>query len=77
MARRYSQEFKREAVRLYHESDKGFRTLGQELGVSAYSLRKWAQEAAESASPQAREESEELKRLRKENRVLREEREVF
>lgn len=33
--------------------------------------------SAGSASPQAREESEELKRLRKENRILREEREVL
>ncbi len=41
MARRYSEEFKREAVNLYRESGGGYHKLAEELGVSAYALRQW------------------------------------
>lgn len=77
MARKYSSEFKAEAVRLYQESDRSLRQLAGELGISAYALRQWVQVAKEVESPEARSESEEIKRLRRENRVLREEREIL
>ena len=34
MARRYSEEFKQEAVRLYRESGLGYRQIAEDLGVS-------------------------------------------
>jgi transposase len=78
MAKQYSDEFKAETVRHYHRAGKSFKALGRDLGVSGYSIRKWVLEASEhDASPGARQESEELKRLRRENRILREEREIL
>lgn len=78
LARKYSSEFKAEAVRLYQESDRSLRLLAGELGISAYALRQWVQASKEAEeSPEARSESEEIKRLRRENRVLREEREIL
>lgn len=76
MARRYSEEFKQEAVRLYKESGLGYRRIAADLGCSAYSLRQWVERDAGNGGTVA-SESEELKRLRRENRILREEREIL
>ena len=77
-ARRYSDEFKQEAVRLYRSAGKSYKELGRDLGVSGYSIRKWVLEQQRlEANPNAVLESEELKRLRRENRILREEREIL
>ena len=78
MPKRYGEEFKRETVQLYRTSGKSYKELGSELGVSGFSIRKWVLEADQrEANPQAIAESEELKRLRRENRILREEREIL
>ena len=77
MAKRYSSEYKQEVVRLYRESGKGFRKLAEELGVSAYSIRQWVRAAERQENPAAVEESAEIRRLKRENRVLREEREIL
>ena len=77
MARRYSEEFKQEAVRLYRSSGLGYRKVAEDLGVSAYALRQWVQKSAAGKGSVASSESEELKRLRREVRVLREEREIL
>jgi len=77
-AKRYGEEFKRETVRLYRTAGKSYKELGRELGVSGFSIRKWVIEADRlEANPQVLAESEELKRLRRENRILREEREIL
>ena len=77
MAKRYSSEYKQEVVRLYRESGKGFRKLAEELDVSAYSIRQWVRAAEAREDPAAVEESAEIRRLKRENRVLREEREIL
>jgi len=77
MARRYSEEFKQEAVRLYRSSGLGYRKVAEDLGVSAYALRMWVQQAGADKGSVASSESEELKRLRREVKVLREEREIL
>ena len=78
MVKRYGEEFKRETVQLYRTAGKSYKELARELGVSGYSIRKWVLEADRvEANPQALAESEELKRLRRENRILREEREIL
>ena len=77
-APRYSDEFKQETVRLYGTAGKSYKELGRELGVSGYSIRKWVLESQRrAANPNAVAESEELRRLRRENRILREEREIL
>src|SRR5690554_7077560 len=76
MARRYSEEFKQEAVGLYRSSGLGYRKVAEDLGVSAYALRQWVLQAG-GGKGSASSESEELKRLRREVKVLREEREIL
>src|SRR5690625_1968727 len=76
MARRYSEEFKQGAVRLYRESGLGYRQIAADLGISAYALRQRVQRAGEGGAVAASSESEELQRLRRENTLSREEREI-
>jgi len=76
----YSLEFRREAVRLLRSSDRSVPRLAAELGVSPQSLRNWSvqldvdQGKAEGLTTPEREE---LRRLRRENRILTEEREIL
>lgn len=76
----YSLEFRSEAVRLLRSSDRSVPQLARELGVSPQSLRNWSVQLdvdegkAEGLSSAEREE---LRRLRRENRVLAEEREIL
>ncbi len=76
----YSEEFRREAVRLMQSSGRSVPQLSRELGVSQQSLRNWAREiAAQDASGPGLsvDEREELRRLRRENQILVEEREIL
>ena len=76
----YSKEFKHEAVQLLRTSERSVPQLAKELGVSPQSLRNWASQRdvdegkAEGLSSAEREE---LRRLRRENKVLAEEREIL
>jgi transposase len=77
----YSEEFRREAVRLLRSSDRSIPQLAGELGVSPQSLRNWSKQAqldtGERADGLTTSEREELGRLKREVRVLREEREIL
>ena len=76
----YPPEFRREAVRLVLESGKSRKEIAQDLGVSTETLRKWVRQAEIDAGEReglTSAEREELSRLRRENRVLREEREIL
>jgi transposase len=76
----YSKEFKREAVQLLISGGRSVAQLARELGVSPQSLRNWASQRdvdegrAEGLSS---DEREELRRLRRESRVLAEERDIL
>lgn len=69
----YSQEFKREAVQLLRTSGRPVPQLAKELGVSQGSLRNWASQhdvddgKAEGLTSAERDE---LRRLRRENKIL-------
>lgn len=76
----YSKEFKEKAVQLVGESGKTITEVAKDLGVSSESLRNWVRkhEIEEGKREGLKEnEKEELKNLRKENRILREEREIL
>jgi len=76
----YTLEFRQEAVRLLRSSDRTAPQLAKELGCSAQSLRDWSRQLqvdegkAEGLSGAERDE---LRRLRRENKVLAEEREIL
>jgi len=76
----YHPEFRAQAVQLVKDSGKSVRQIALDLGVSYETLRKWVQQAAIDAGEReglTSEEREELKRLRRENWVLREERDIL
>ena len=78
--RSYPPEFREEAVRLVRESGKPMAAVARDLGVSIESLRQWIQRTeVEEGKREGLTEAErdELRRLRRENRVLREEREIL
>ncbi len=78
---RYPEEFKAEAVQLARSfPEKSIRQLAHELGISEQSLRNWVKQAEIDRGERVgltTEEREELRRLRRENRILREEREIL
>ncbi len=80
----YPPEFKTEAVRLYHQSGKNLQEIASDLGISTNSLREWARRTngenafkGKSRTSLSQDEREELRRLQRENRILREEREIL
>lgn len=75
--KRYSQEFKDSAVAVYEQGDVTYEQLARELGVSKASLTKWVAESRGGNDSLNNGDLEELKRLRKENKRLRMEREIL
>jgi transposase len=75
----YPPEFRGEAVALCRRSGRPLREIASDLGVATESLGSWVKQVGVDAGLRdglGSEEREELSRLRRENRVLREEREV-
>ena len=76
----YSLEFRQEAVRLLRSSGRSVPQLARELGCSPQSLRNWARQLdvdQGKAEGLTSDEREELRRLRRELRVVTEEREIL
>ena len=80
--RRFSQEFKQEAVKLVKEGGVGITEAARNLGVHDTSLRRWLKQfdidhGKGPSGALTTEEKDELRRLRQEVRTLRMEREVL
>jgi transposase len=77
----YPEQFRREAVALVRSSQKSIPQLAAELGVSPQLLRNWSKQveldAGERRDGLTSEEREELRRLRRENRRLEQERDIL
>lgn len=86
-AKRYSEEFQREALR--RAETKPVTQVARELGVHAETIRGWRRRAKQRARrgttapspeggpPEGAELERELRRLQRENEILREEREIL
>ncbi|MFD5065660.1 transposase [Streptomyces sp. NPDC058394] len=79
---RYSEEFKRDAVGLVMSSGRSTNSVAKELGVNTESLRKWVLQARGAAGGRAGDvmtpdERAELKRLRRQVRELKLEKEIL
>jgi transposase len=78
---RYPEEFKAEAVQLARSfPEKSIRQLAYELGIADQTLRNWIKQAEINRGEReglTTEEREELRKLRRENKILREEREIL
>jgi transposase len=77
----YPPEFRRQAVELVGSSGASIPQIADELGVSPQSLRNWVKQgqfdSGERRDGLTSDEREELRRLRRENRRLQQEREIL
>jgi len=83
--KKYTLEFKQEAVRLVSEEGMSVNRAAVDLGISKWSLRDWCRkaQAGQLAGEKARTSQrtltpeEEIAKLRREVRILKEEREIL
>jgi transposase len=85
--RRFTQEFKLEAVRLATIGDRRVSEVARDLNIRAEMLRQWKRQAEARVGHQPSDvfpgngklisQDEEIRRLRRENAVLREERDIL
>ncbi len=80
--RSFSEEFKLEAARLVREGKRSIASVARELDVYESSLGRWVKQydIDHGKGPEgalSTEERQELQRLRRENRQLREDREIL
>ena len=83
MPQRFTKEFEEEAVRLVRTSGRTKREIAADLGLDLSTLTRWlarsrdrVMEAAERPPPEE-DLAAELKRLRRENEILRQERDIL
>lgn len=79
--RRFDDDFKAQAVRLVLDEGQSVAAVARDLDLTDGSLREWVKRAqadrTHGRTGLTTAEREELARLRKENRILREEREIL
>lgn len=78
--RQYTEEFKSDAVGLVRKSGKSAGQVAKDLGINSNILYRWVKKFGEPNDGSGKPtpgEHEELVRLRRENRILREERDIL
>lgn len=85
--RQFTREFKLEAVQLLEEAGGDVKAISQQLGVRSDTLRRWRREASGEAGlasgavaarvGERSSKDEEIRQLRRENEVLKQEREFL
>ena len=78
--RAFTAAYKAEVVELCRKGDRGIAEVARDLDLTESSVRRWVDQAEVDAGRRpglTSSEHEELVRLRKENRVLREERDIL
>ena len=79
--RQFDDEFKEQAVRLVLDEGKSVAAVARDLDLTETALREWVKRAqadrTNGRTGLTTAEREELARLRKENRILQEEREIL
>jgi transposase len=78
--RSFTASFKAEVVALARQGDRTIPTICREMDLTETAVRRWVAQAAVDAGDKAgltTEEREELRRLRREVRVLRDERDIL
>ena len=79
--RRFDDQFRTQAVRLVLDEGQSVRGVARDLDLTETALREWVRRAradrTHGKTGLTTAEREELARLRKENRILREEREIL
>ncbi len=83
MAQRFTKEFEGEAVRLVRTSGRTKREIADDLGVGVSTLTRWLAHSRDrqmetpERPPPGEDVAVELKRLRRENEILRQERDIL
>jgi len=79
MVIQYTKDFKREAVQLVQDSGRSLANIASDLGIGRSTLGKWKRQFTEEAllSGPHEDPAKELARLRKENELLRQERDLL
>ena len=80
--KRFTPEFKREAVRMLQSSEKAPADIARELGIHRNQLYKWKEQFGNggsrmSATPSASRSDDEISRLKRELERLKEERDIL
>ncbi|PID59392.1 MAG: hypothetical protein CSB44_12955 [Gammaproteobacteria bacterium] len=78
--RKFTPEYRQKVVDLIRRGDRSVSAVCRDLDLTDSAVRRWVQQADEARGGDlvaAESEREELRRLRAENRVLREERDIL
>lgn len=75
--RKFSEEFKREAVRLAYESGRRLVDVAQELELRPDMIRRWRRKLGGGQGPVGSTAEQEVRRLQRELSLVREERDIL
>jgi transposase len=75
--RKFDPAFKRDAVAMWLKSGKSAREIGAELGITEKHLHNWHKQHAPATATQQKQMENELAVLRRENALLRQQRDIL